>query len=226
MTLTLIAVAAGPHADPPAGPRGAPLEFVGAGPIGVWVSTTPESEAHRDDVFEHHRVVEELCARQPCLPIRFGSRVASAEDARVRLSERATELAGLLERVGSRRELAVTLLWRDSAAMPGRGHDVDQAATGRSFLERKRALYDAADERLRAAEDLGRRLESELATDQADVRHAYCPSPEIALSMSVLAPAGGEEALKARAVQVASSLAGVRAVVSGPWPPYTFAANT
>ena len=44
----------------------------------------------------------------------------------------------------------------------------------------------------------------------------------MALSTAILAPAGGAEALKEEAVRVASRLPGVRAVVSGPWPPYSF----
>ena len=64
---------------------------------------------------------------------------------------------------------------------------------------------------------------AELAADQADVRHAYCPSAEVALSTAILAPAGEAEALKEKVVRVASGLGGVRAVVSGPWPAYTFA---
>ena len=40
--------------------------------------------------------------------------------------------------------------------------------------------------------------------------------------MSVLAKTGEAEALKARAVAVTAALPGLRGVVSGPWPPYSF----
>jgi hypothetical protein len=49
-----------------------------------------------------------------------------------------------------------------------------------------------------------------------------CPSAKIALSSSILARPGEDESLKARAIEVVSSYEGVRAVVSGPWPPYSF----
>lgn len=223
MTLLLHAITRGPLPDPPAGLRGGVLEFIALGTLGVWASAAPE-DTTRDDVFDHHRVVEQLCERRPCLPIRYGTRTEGAQGARELLGPREADLAAALERVGARRELAVTLLWSEGGPRPGRGHDIAPGAvSGRTFLERKRLDHQAQDDRRRRAEELGRLLEAGLASDQADVRHAYCPSPEIALSTSVLAPAGGEQALKEAALRVAGGLSGVRAVVSGPWPPYTFA---
>ena len=235
MSLLLHAIVDRPLADPPSGLRGAPLEFIASGALGAWASRVEGDSATRDDALEHHRVVEELCGRQPCLPVRFGTRVFDAEAARKLLLARSDELGASLERIGTRRELAVTLLWADAPAQPGRGHTVASAsgrgqavvpAPGRAFLDRKRAAYAADAERRAAAEGLAGRLEAELAADQADVRHAFCPSAQVALSTAILAPAGEAEAMKERIVRVASGLCGVRAVVSGPWPPYTFASAT
>jgi hypothetical protein len=78
------------------------------------------------------------------------------------------------------------------------------------------------DERRRAADAFAQRLSAELAIDQADVRHESCPSAEVALSMSLLAGRDAADALKARATAAAGAIVGVRAVVSGPWPPYSF----
>lgn len=225
MSVLLHAISDGALADPPCGLRGSALEFIPAGSVGVWASPVELDAGSRDDAFDHHRVVEQLCARQPCLPIRFGTRAADADSARTLISSRQDELASALARIGRRRELAVTLLWLDATTRPGRGHAVT-SAPGRAFLERKRAGYAADEERRVAAESLARRLEAGLAADQADVRHAYCPSAQVALSTAILAPAGEADAMKERVVRVASALGGVRAVVSGPWPPYTFASAT
>lgn len=192
----------------------------------MWASPVGAEALTRDDAFDHHRVVEAICSRQECLPIRFGTRVESAEAARTLLERRHAELASTLERVGRRRELAVTLLWLDAEVRPGRGHAPALPTSGRSFLERKRAVYATDERRRETAESLAGRLVAGLATDQADVRHAYCPSAEVALSTAILAPPGEAEALKEKVVRVASGLDGVRAVVSGPWPPYTFAGAT
>lgn len=223
MSLLLHAIGPAPLAEPPPGLRGGALSFISAGAVGAWATETGEGAGDREDAFEHHRVVEALCARQPCLPIRFGSRVADPAAAAALLAPRADALARTLERVGGRRELAVTLLWTDAEVEPGRGHAPLPDRSGRAFLERKRAAHAAADERLALARDLARRLETDLSADQADVRHALCPSAQVALSTAILAPAGRADAMKEEAVKVAARLTGVRAVVSGPWPPYTFA---
>ncbi len=78
------------------------------------------------------------------------------------------------------------------------------------------------EDRRRTADDLAARLRAELAVDQADVRHESCPSAEVALSMSLLAREDEADALKARATAAVGAIEGVRGVVSGPWPPYSF----
>jgi hypothetical protein len=89
-------------------------------------------------------------------------------------------------------------------------------------LERQRAAHAVTDERRKAGDAFAARLAADLAVDQADVRHESCPSAEVALSMSLLATKDEAGALKARAMTAAGGIAGVRAVVSGPWPPYSF----
>ena len=224
MTYQLHAITRPGPAPAATGLRGAPLEFIGAGPLGAWATRDPLDGDARADALEHHRVVEGICAAQPCLPIRLGTRLPDAEAVRALIGPRADALLLTLERVGGRRELAVTLLWPDSGVEPGRGHaTVGPGAPGRAFLERKRSDQAAEDARRATAESLARALETGLATEQSDVRHAMCPSSRVALSTAVLARAGEAEALKERAVEIVSRLEGVRGVVSGPWPPYTFA---
>lgn len=232
MTYLLHAITRSVGGDDPAESSGTPLEFIGAGALGAWATRTPDESATRDDALEHHRRILDICATQACLPVRFGTRLPDAAAVRTLLERRGDELLRTLDRVGRRQELAVTLLWRGDQAealFPPTPEAVlppiptPHEHPGRNFLERKQRGYAVADERRATAGLLAARLEAELATDQTDVRHAICPSAEVALSTAVLAPAGGAGALKERALRVVSELQGVRGVVSGPWPPYTFA---
>lgn len=222
MSYLLHAIAATPLAEPPPGPRGVPLEFVRSGALGAWVSACEGADA-RDDALEHHRVVVSICDRQPCLPIRFGTRAADRDAARALLDGRTAELERTLERIGSRREIALTLLWRDpeqGRAAPPTGAD---RSSGRAYLELRRRQAGAARERLDRAERLAGLLEGRLAAERADVRHVLCPTDSVALSTAILAPAGAGERTKERVLEIAVALPGVRALVNGPWPPYTFA---
>jgi hypothetical protein len=206
---------------PVTGLRGSPLRWIGTGELGVWVTEwSGEPTLTRDDAFAHHDLVAVLCDAGPCLPVRFGTWLATEEAAQRSLDDGEARFAAAVDRLGDRQEIAVTLLWREAPSQAGRGEAV--ASSGKAFLDRKRALHAATDDRRRTAEDLATALRSALPTDQADVRHETCPSAEVALSMSLLARKDEAGALKARATAVVAVLDGVRGVVSGPWPPYSF----
>ena len=171
-----------------------------------------------------------LCDGGACLPIRFGTWLADEAAARGSLESEQERFIAAVDRLEDRREVAVTLLWPAAnspvrrTADAGRGADptAEAGGPGRAFLEGRRAAQVGSDERRREAEALATRLVGELALDQGDVRHETCPSSEVALSMSLLARKDEADALKARAMTAVARLAGVRGVVSGPWPPYTF----
>jgi hypothetical protein len=225
VSLVIHAIAQAPFADPPAGLGGAPLRWISAGRLGLWATEASAEGLDREQAFDHHRVVEAIAARSACLPMRFGQRAADERSAAALLGVREAELLDLLERVGGKREIAVTLLWAGALPQEGRGHAAASAATtpGRRFLDGRRAAFAADAGRRAVAEALAQRLHVGLALDQANVRHSLCPSGDVAVSSSLLVQRADAERLKEEAVRVSATLDGVRAVVSGPWPPYTFA---
>jgi hypothetical protein len=206
---------------PEAGLRGLALEQIAAGELGLWATLWDgEPVLSRDDAFAHHDLVAVLCDAGPCLPVRFGTWLNDEAAARRSLEAEQERFAAAVDRLGERREVAITLLWRDAVSPEGRGHAV--APSGRAYLERQRAAHAITDERRKTADSLAERLRSQLAVDQADARHESCPSAEVALSMSLLARRDEADALKARATAAVAAIDGMRGVVSGPWPPYSF----
>ena len=211
--------------------RGLPLQALSTGALVLWATEwSGERTLTRADAFAHHELVARLCDGTACLPVRFGTWLADEAAARRSLDAGGPGFVAALERVGQRQEVALTLLWREAPTVAGRGRAPAPpggggSGTGRAFLVSRRDAQHASDERREAAEALAGRLADELATDRADVRHESCPSAEVAVSMSLLAPRGGADALKARAVAAVADLALVRGVVSGPWPPYSFSGD-
>jgi hypothetical protein len=200
------------------------LEQIAAGDLGLWATRwDDEPTLSRDDAFAHHDLVAVLCDAGPCLPVRFGTWLTDEAAARRSLDADQDRFAAAIDRLADRREVAVTLLWHASPSLDGRGPAV--APSGRAFLERQRAMHAVTDDRRAAADRLAERLRRELAVDQGDVRHESCPSAEVALSLSLLARRDEADALKARAMTAVAALEGVRGVVSGPWPPYSFTAE-
>ena len=225
---------------PALGLRGRPLEQIAAGELGLWATRWDDDPAlSRDDAFAHHDLVGVLCDAGPCLPVRFGTWLADETAARRSLESEQDRFVAAVDRLGDRREVAITLLWRDAPALDGgsveggsagagearagrTGRTAVTSGNGRAFLERQRSVHAATDERRKTADSLADRLARELAVEQADVRHESCPSAEVALSMSLLARRDEADALKARATAAVGAIEGVRGVVSGPWPPYSF----
>ena len=222
MTLLAHAIAAAPPAAlSPEGLRGRPLAWSEAGDLGLWSTEwAPDIKLERPDALEHHRLVERICAAQPCLPVRFGTAFASSDEVRASLDKRSAALHAALTRVAGKSELALTLLWREPAAPPV----IESAAgPGRQYMETRRAEFAAREARRARAESLVEQVISELAIDRPLVWHETCTSENVAVSLAVLVPTERAPERKAELERVAARFTDVVPVLNGPWPPYTFA---
>jgi len=222
VTLLAHAIAAAPPAlVAPDGLRGRPLAWSEAGDLGLWATEwAPDLKLERPDALEHHRLVERICAAQPCLPVRFGTAFATSADARASLDKRAAALHEALGRVAGKSELALTLLWRGAAVPPA---TPSAAGPGRQYMEARRAEFAAREARRARAESMVETILAELATERQFVWHETCTSENVAVSLAVLVPTQLVHERKADLERVAAGFADVTAVLNGPWPPYTFA---
>jgi hypothetical protein len=222
VTLLAHAIAAAPPAPlAHEGLRGRPLAWSETGGLGLWSTEwAPDIKLERPDALEHHRLVERICAAQPCLPVRFGTAFPTSDAALASLEKRAAGLRAALARVAGKSELALTLLWREPTT-----HEGIASATGpgRQYLEGRRAEFAAREGRRAQAEALVERVITELAIERQLVWHETCTSDSVALSLAVLVPTERAGERKADLEEIAARFADVVAVVNGPWPPYTFA---
>ena len=222
MTLLAHAIAAAPPATVShEGLRGRPLAWSETGGLGLWSTEwAPDIKLERPDALEHHRLVERICAAQPCLPVRFGTAFATSDDARASLDKRAPALRAALARVAGKSELALTLLWREPSA-PAVTQPV--AGPGRQYMEARRAEFAAREGRQARAKDLVEKVITELAIERQLVWHETCTSENVAVSLAVLVPTELAGKRRAELEEIAAGFADVVPVVNGPWPPYTFA---
>ena len=176
------------------------------------------------ELLHHHRVVQAVFERVPCLPARFGRVFTDEHTLRARLVEQEADLASRLARLGHRCELAITCAWRDLggaapiAMMPA-------ASSGRAYLERGVARARTQKERQRRADEIVARLLGELAVEPAFIRHRTCPRPAVAVSMSALVTRDEIDEINSRLERLGAQLPDVTTVVQGPWAPYTFAVS-
>ncbi len=191
-----------------------------AGLASAWDTGRAAGEA---ELLDHHRVVQAVFERVPCLPARFGSVFADEEALRARLALREADLAAQLIRLGHRCELAITCAWREQDA-PTRA-TIAPARSGRAYLERGLTQLRGERARERRAEAIVARLLSELAIEPACIRHRICPRPAVAVSMSALVTRDAIDELRSRVARLGAQLPDVTTVMQGPWAPYTFAVS-
>src|SRR5262249_46736645 len=215
-------VGGAPHRRPPRGLAGLRLRTVASGGVLVVVAdvdtvATPTVEALRS----HDRIVRGLLTRfAAVLPARFGSVLADEPALAAALAGRGEEIAAGLALVEGREQMTLRLYGR--AAAPTAPPPVREAlGPGARYLrERMGALHAAED--VPELAPLRPALAGLVRAERAE-RHGTLP---LLATVYHLVERGSTHTYRAAVAQGGPALAGVRARVSGPWPPYAFAPHT
>jgi len=160
-------------------------------------------------VLVHERVLEAIMERGPVLPLRFGTQLGSEQELAITLSQRREEWSAALERVRGRVELGIRVLAERPERPRGGG-------SGREYLLNRVAEHRRAE---MAARELHVPLD-ELAVVSQLSEH---PSPPAVVVGSYLVAEGSVDGFRSRAEALAKRHDDLRVVVTGPWPPYSFA---
>jgi Gas vesicle synthesis protein GvpL/GvpF len=96
------------------------------------------------------------------------------------------------------------------------------AGPGRRYLESCRQTWKERDSRKEEARRVANALQERLSPWVVDSWYAFCPSDSVALSGALLVPADHAAELCEHVREMSATWQGVRTVVNGPWPPYTF----
>jgi hypothetical protein len=203
-------------------PREAPPGLVGVHEAGIiaWATgvAEPAPRFGRDDLLEQHQLISRLHAQfEACLPARFPSWFADEHALRAEIRGRQAEFRTALDAVQGRCELAVTVLW-DNPVDPV--VPTEASAPGTRYLRERQQALVGSDRRRARARELADEIEHVAGADVVAVRRQVCPSAAVAVSAALLAPRGCADELIARLPRARD---GVRILVNGPWPPYTFA---
>jgi hypothetical protein len=182
--------------------------------LGAVVSPVAERrfELGEEAMWAHEAVVEQLMARGPVLPMRFGTALADDEAVVELLSSRRDGFLEALDRVRGAVEVGVR------AIVDGDPEARGPAETPRSGSD---YLLGRLQER-RVADELARRVHEPLAAlaRESTLRVAY--DDHIRVRASYLVDASRIDRLRARVGELERD--GVASVISctGPWPPYSF----
>ncbi|MEO1328915.1 MAG: GvpL/GvpF family gas vesicle protein [Pseudomonadota bacterium] len=188
---------------------------VSCGPVGLVVAAAGAREA--EDPTRRHQRVCAAALRGPVLPARRGASFPDLAAARAWAEARAPDLADALARLGDNAEFVIALQGAPADAPPL----IETPAPGRNYLRRKaRAMPEAnrSAENARAALDRLWTLLSERPPVPIAGRRLLADPARGLADLCLLAPRDAGPALsKAVATHRPD------AVLTGPWPPYSFA---
>jgi hypothetical protein len=198
-----------------------PLRTVTVGSITAIIRDRARPARPADALLRRHdAIVRSLAASAPAiLPVRFGTVVQDLEELRLLLGARQRTLLERLRAVRGRVQMTVRFLEAEhvrekgvrSGRLPWPGRSRGQAArSGTAYLKARAAERDVAG--FAPVRDAVRRW----------VRDERVEKRGTIASVYHLVPRSGAAAYR-RTLERAAAEAGVRMLVSGPWPPYAFA---
>ena len=229
--------------DGPALTTGRGIELVTEGDLGLLVSPVApdELEVDTDDLSEtgrlavlargHDAVVRAAAAAGPVLPLRFGTAVPDEDAAHTLLRTHAASAAEQLRRIGTAREWGVrlvrTLAPGAEPALAGRPGRDDLSGT--EYLSRRRHALQREDDLTRTAAECAERLQDVLSAHVTEsLRRGGSTGSSLLLDIAYLVPTAAEAEFLGQVQHLTKELeaSGLALEVTGPWPPYSFAALT
>ena len=185
---------------------------------------------------EHERVLDELLAQTTIVPLRLCTIFDDADGTRQMLVRECEALTDALTRLEGRQEWGVKLLVDGErlAATTAPGGDAAHGEGGAAYLARRRQERQTREAARNAAAQLVDDVDSALRAHALDAvrlppqnRELSGLSGDMLLNGAYLLDADQVDALRATADGLQERYAdhGAQIVVTGPWPPYNFAAG-
>jgi Gas vesicle synthesis protein GvpL/GvpF len=230
-------------ADGPGLTAGLPVSLVTDDGLGLLVSRVDpdELQVDPDDLSEtgrlavlargHDTVVRAAVTAGPVLPLRFGTVVADEDGARRLLREHSAVARERLDRIGDAREWGVRLVrsLSEEQPVPAAAREGRTDVSGTEFLARRRQALQEREDAEQTARTAAQVLEEALAPHVTEaLRRGGAPGSSLLLDVAYLVPPATEAAFLAETERLGGELRprGLALEVTGPWPPYSFAALT
>ncbi|MEE6259137.1 GvpL/GvpF family gas vesicle protein [Plantactinospora sonchi] len=184
----------------------------------------------------HHRVTEEVWRLGPVVPVRLATVYRDEAAVRAVLTERRTELAVALDQVVGRAEWGVKGYVSDRPAVPATeggaaGGGLPGAGAGADYLRRRRAALQASEAAQEAAVRDAAAVHAVLAR-HAEAARQHRPQERALSGVAEQMMLNGAYLVASERATEFGDLVGrlgathpnLRLELTGPWPPYSFAA--
>ena len=208
-----------------AGVGDAKVSPLAAGPLAALISEPPPGQPDVNALERFHEVVSLVHQHRTIIPARYGNRIGGRDHLRRELDKHQAEHLERLRVLDGCVELGLRFLL--PASSPARGPGAPQESPGRAYLEALWARVSMDSQTRQALEQEAARYLEACAGLYRE--HALDPAPrEVGegtrtASLCLLAPRMELPKLR-RQVEACREGGSLELLVSGPWPPYSFAA--
>ena len=209
----------------PQGISNAPVRILPIDDLAVLVSDVDKDAVAvtRETALAHAAVVRSVLDRTTPLPFRFGTLV-SEEQLRSYLSTRKPALENDLRLVRGCVEMGVKIIWSISNNDPHEQQLSDEKqGAGARFLEEKRREILGDEQRSAQATEISGWLHESIGELIRDEHVAVRPSEKLVLTAAHLVERNKIRQYREKIAEARASRPDLHFLMSGPWPPYTFA---
>jgi hypothetical protein len=179
----------------------------------------------------HHEVIESVGHGNPVVPMRLATVYHSDDGVTAMLGSRHDDLAAALARVSGRDEWGVKVYVARRASAPGEPDGTAPASSGAAYLRRRKSELSASEDARRSAAASAEEIHAVISglAAAALLRPPQAPqlsgqTGQMIMNSTYLVDAGSADRLRETAESLAGQHRAVRLELTGPWPPYSFAA--
>lgn len=211
----------------PPGISGAPVRLLKIDEVAVLISET-EIEAvpvTRENALAHAAVVRSILDQTTPLPFRFGTLV-NEEQLKSYVLARKPALEKKLAHVRGCVEMSVKIIWEaptGTRTESTRADHVQPQGAGAMFLAEKRREILGDEQRTKQAAEISGWLREGVSGLTRDEQVTVRPSERLLLSAAHLVERVHVQRYRARISEARKNRAELHFLMSGPWPPYSFA---
>lgn len=209
--------------DPVTGISGAPVHLLKTENFSVLVSDLDADvvQVTRENALAHAAVVRSILSRTTPLPFRFGTLVTQQQLTNY-LIARKPALETKLAEVRGCVEMSVKIIWDVSGTEPEPSDDSTQGS-GARFLKQKRREILGGERSAAEAETISTWLHGKVSGLTRDEQVTLRPSQRLVLAAAHLVERGKIPQYRGKVAEARQDRPELHFLVSGPWPPYSFA---
>jgi hypothetical protein len=204
------------------GVAGAPVAYAEAAGLGVWVSVSDRPQVAVEAVQAHNHVVEVAVTETVTpVPLRFGQWLESAAALSAAIGERSGDYRAKLERFAGCLEFGLRIL--DPAAGEAREVQAADVTSGREYMAALRENTRLADQQRAVSDQVQSRVHDLLQDIVRDEHVDTAHTKHAVLAVTHLVAREHFDEYRGRARDLRTIFPALRLLLSGPWPPYSFA---